>query len=69
MFDFATNKLKARWRDYTESMSEEDKKSFFKLPDWSPIQLLDEEELAAKEARKKQLYAQSPLGKLNKEES
>jgi len=39
------------------------------LPEWSPIQVLDEEALAAKEAREKELYARSALGKLSKEES
>ena len=67
--DFATIKLKARLRDYTESTSEEKNKSWLKLPDWSPIQMLDEEALAAKQAREKQLYAQRALGKLGKEES
>lgn len=42
---------------------------WFKLPDWSPIKVLDEEELAAKQAREDKLFAQRALGKLNKEES
>ncbi|GMN50277.1 hypothetical protein TIFTF001_019440 [Ficus carica] len=63
--DFAANKLKASFRD----ISEEEKKNWFKLPDWSPIQVLDEEALAKKEAREKQLYAERVLSKLNKEES
>ncbi|PON36049.1 Mitochondrial inner membrane translocase subunit [Parasponia andersonii] len=66
--DYATIKLKVGLRDWTESTSEENK-SWLKLPDWSPIQVLDEEALAAKQAREKQLYAQRTLGKLNKEES
>ncbi|KAI6674418.1 hypothetical protein NL676_002324 [Syzygium grande] len=40
-----------------------------KLPEWSPIQILDEEQLAAKKAREQQLYSQTTLGKLNKEDS
>ncbi|EXB99104.1 hypothetical protein L484_007012 [Morus notabilis] len=63
--DFVINKLKASFRD----ISEEEKKNWFKLPDWSPIQVLDEEAQAKKEAREKQLYAERVLGKLNKEKS
>ena len=44
------------------------KGDWLKLPEWSPIQILDDEALAAKQAGEKQLYAQR-LGKLNKEES
>ncbi|KAK3405920.1 hypothetical protein EUGRSUZ_K02137 [Eucalyptus grandis] len=40
-----------------------------KLPEWSPIQILDEEQLAAKKAREQKLYSQTTLGKLNKEDS
>lgn len=69
--DYATNELKVSLRDYTEATSEEKNKSWswLKLPDWSPIKVLDEEALAKKQAREKQLYAQRALGKLNKEES
>ncbi|WCJ37996.1 Mitochondrial import inner membrane translocase subunit Tim17/Tim22/Tim23 family protein [Euphorbia peplus] len=62
--DFATIKLRPMIRSLKEK-----KVDWTKLPEWSPIQVLDEEALAAKEERKKQLYAQTTLGKLNKEES
>ncbi|MQL95773.1 hypothetical protein Taro_028427 [Colocasia esculenta] len=42
----------------------------WRLPEWSPIQVLDEEALAAKRAREQQLNAQrTRLRELNKEES
>ena len=66
--DFSYQKVRASLREYTESMTEEKSESFFKLPDWSPIQVLDDEQLAAKEAREKKLYAQR-FGDLNKKES
>ncbi|CAA6667912.1 unnamed protein product [Spirodela intermedia] len=40
----------------------------WRLPEWSPIKVLDEEALAAKRAREQKLYAQRTLGELNKEE-
>lgn len=43
--------------------------SWLTLPEWSPIQMLDEEALAAKRAREQQLYAQRAFSELNKEES
>ncbi|KAL5997166.1 hypothetical protein ACLOJK_008094 [Asimina triloba] len=52
-----------------ESSKQGSKTSGWKLPEWSPIQVLDEEALAAKQAREKQLYEQRVLGKLSKEES
>ncbi|CAA7404731.1 unnamed protein product [Spirodela intermedia] len=42
--------------------------SSWRLPEWSPIKVLDEEALAAKRAREQKLYAQRTLGELNKEE-
>ncbi|KAI4365759.1 hypothetical protein MLD38_021718 [Melastoma candidum] len=42
---------------------------WFKLPEWSPIKVLNEEELAAKQAREEKLFTQRGLAKLNKEES
>ncbi|CAK7349389.1 unnamed protein product [Dovyalis caffra] len=69
--DFATIRLRATLSSFKESIfrDKEKKAGWLKLPEWSPIQVLDEEALAAKEAREKQLYGQSALGKLSKEES
>ncbi|KAL5562145.1 hypothetical protein UlMin_031892 [Ulmus minor] len=67
--DFATIKLKAGLRDYKESISGKKDGNLLKLPEWFPIQVLDEEALAAKQAREKQLNEQMALGNLNKGES
>ncbi|KAL9397747.1 hypothetical protein Peur_012000 [Populus x canadensis] len=69
--DFATIKLRPALSSFKESIFKEKEKKpgWLKLPEWSPIQVLDEEALAAKEAREKELYAQRALGKLSKEES
>jgi hypothetical protein len=69
--DFATIKLRPALSNFKESIFKENEKKtgWLKLPEWSPIQVLDEEALAAKEAREKELYARSALGKLSKEES
>lgn len=69
--DFATIKLRPALSNFKESIFKEKEKKpgWLKLPEWSPIQVLDEEALAAKEAREKELYARSALGKLSKEES
>lgn len=66
--DYATIKLKPVLQSYIEPIFGE-KGSGLKWPEWSPIQVLDEEAIAAKQAREKQLYAQRVLGKVNKEES
>lgn len=65
--DYATLKLKPAFRSYKESIFGESS-SWMKLPEWSPIQVLDEEALAAKQAREQQLYAQRALGQLNKKD-
>ncbi|XP_038896923.1 uncharacterized protein LOC120085132 [Benincasa hispida] len=65
--DYATLKLKPVLRSYKESIFEESS-SWMKLPEWSPIKVLDEEALAAKQAREQQLYAQRALGQLNKKD-
>ncbi|XP_010242661.1 PREDICTED: uncharacterized protein LOC104586955 isoform X1 [Nelumbo nucifera] len=69
--DYVTMQLKPVMQNYRESIfgSNEKTTDWFKLPEWSPIQVLDEEALAAKHAREQQLYAQRTLGNLNKEES
>ena len=65
--DYATLKLKPVFRSYKETILEESN-SWMKLPEWSPIQVLDEEALAAKQAREQQLYAQRVLGQVNKKD-
>ncbi|CAI0414886.1 unnamed protein product, partial [Linum tenue] len=70
--DFATIKLRPKLKSLKESIfgSEENKDGGWKLPEWFPIQVLDEEALAKKEAREKQLHAQrAALAKLTKGES
>ena len=72
--DYATIKLRPVWKRYKESMlgsNDGSKKNdgWLKLPDWSPIKVLDEEALAAKQAREKQLNAHRGLGNFTKEES
>uniref|UniRef100_A0A1D1XM72 Molybdenum cofactor sulfurase n=2 Tax=Anthurium amnicola TaxID=1678845 RepID=A0A1D1XM72_9ARAE len=59
-FDYAALQLKPLVKNMNSS---------WRLPEWSPIQVLDEEALAAKHAREEQLYAQRTLRDLNKEES
>lgn len=60
--DFAALKLRPKLRNFSESMFDKNSGSL-KLPEWSPIQILDEEALAAKRAREEKLYAQSTLSK------
>jgi hypothetical protein len=72
--DFATLRLSPLVRSYSESIfgnnGSSQKGDWLKLPEWSPIRVLDEEAVAAKQAREQQLYAQRvELGKLSKEES
>ncbi|KAL5862091.1 hypothetical protein ACOSQ3_003377 [Xanthoceras sorbifolium] len=64
--DYATLRLKPALWNIKESQKKGD---WLKLPEWSPIQVLDDEALAAKQAREEQLYNRQRLGKLNKEES
>lgn len=40
-----------------------------KLPEWSPIQILDEEAIAKKKAQEQKLLAERSFGRLNKEET
>ncbi|PKI64243.1 uncharacterized protein LOC116187539 [Punica granatum] len=70
-FDYATMKLKPMLEGFGESVfgQDENGQSQFKLPEWSPIQVLDEDALAAKKAREEKLYSQRVLGKMSKEES
>lgn len=40
-----------------------------KLPEWSPIQILDEEAIAKKKAQEQKIFAERSFGRLNKEET
>ncbi|CAL5017508.1 unnamed protein product [Urochloa decumbens] len=66
VMDYAALKLAPEWRAWKEQLSE--KKDWFTLPEWSPIQVLDEEALAKKKAREEKLFAQRALGKLDNED-
>ncbi|PIA25761.1 hypothetical protein AQUCO_10800033v1 [Aquilegia coerulea] len=64
--DFATLQLSSHLDKYRESMvggnvKSEQKTGWLRLPEWSPIQVLDEEALAAKRAREEQLYGQRTI--------
>ncbi|XP_074268496.1 uncharacterized protein LOC141591902 [Silene latifolia] len=61
--DYATLKLQPLAKSYYDSLFASD----LKLPEWSPIQILDEEALAAKRAREEQLRAQRAITISNKE--
>ncbi|XP_010527254.1 PREDICTED: uncharacterized protein LOC104804623 [Tarenaya hassleriana] len=61
-FDYAT----MRSKPLLQSLSNFDS---LKLPEWSPIQILDEEALAKKKAREQKLFGERTVGRLNKEES
>ncbi|CAD5324083.1 unnamed protein product [Arabidopsis thaliana] len=59
-FDYATLKGKPILESYRNMES-------FKLPEWSPIKVLDEEALAKKKAHEEKIFPERVLGKLNKE--
>lgn len=61
--DFAAPKL----RSYLQSLQHDD--SWLKLPEWSPIQVLNEEALAAKREREQQMLARRTALELKKEEA
>lgn len=65
--DYAAIKLRPVFNDMYESMAGEKKNSWFRWPEWLPIQVLNEEALAAKQAREEQLRAR--IRDLTKEES
>ncbi|KAF5464118.1 hypothetical protein F2P56_014225 [Juglans regia] len=68
--DFATYRLNPLLKSYSEGNRENSQKGgWLKWPEWSPIQVLDEEAIAAKQAREQEPYSQRALGKLSKEES
>lgn len=61
--DFAILKLKHVLRDCTKTIYQDSENSqkngnWFRLPKWFPIQVLDDEALAAKRAREEQFLAQ-----------
>lgn len=66
--DYSALKLSPQWHGWKEHLSI-DTKDWLTLPEWSPIQVLDEEALAKKREREEILFAQRALGKLNKDES
>ncbi|KAH7683070.1 hypothetical protein IHE45_05G160200 [Dioscorea alata] len=66
--DYATIRLKPHFNKFVDTIRQS-ANSDWTLPKWSPIQVLDEEALAAKRAREEQLHSQRVLGKLNKEKS
>ncbi|ONK58332.1 uncharacterized protein A4U43_C09F11120 [Asparagus officinalis] len=69
-FDFTTLELRPYLRNIQNSVQEMSlDPSSWSLPEWSPIQILDEEALAAKRAREQQLYEQRRFGTMNKEKS
>ena len=65
--DYAAMKLSPQWHDWKEHLFV-DTKDWFTVPEWSPIQVLDEEALAKKREREELLFAQQALGKVSKEE-
>lgn len=73
--DYATIRPRPVLKSYKESMLGSNDGSqmnagWLKMPDWSPIKVLDEEALAAKQAREQKMHAQRvALGNLSKEES
>lgn len=60
--DYAALKLKP-----VVSRFIEEKDSWFKLPEWSPIRVLDDEAVAAKRAREQEIYRN--VHNLNEEKS
>jgi len=64
--DYAALKLGPEWHALKEHLS--GKKDWFTLPEWSPLQVLDEEALSKKKAREEK-FAQRALGKLDKEDT
>ncbi|CAL9092467.1 unnamed protein product [Musa acuminata var. zebrina] len=67
--DFTTRQLRPRFQNFKNTLTRiKNGNSSWSFPEWSPIQVLDEEALAAKRAREQQLYAKRTFGKLNKEE-
>ncbi|RWV94657.1 hypothetical protein GW17_00042784, partial [Ensete ventricosum] len=67
--DFTTIQLRPHFQSFKNTLTRiKNGNSSWSFPEWSPIQVLDEEALAAKRAREQQLYARRTFGKLNKKE-
>nr|XP_009403604.1 PREDICTED: uncharacterized protein LOC103987123 [Musa acuminata subsp. malaccensis] len=67
--DFTTIQLRPRFQSFKNTLTRiKNGNSSWSFPEWSPIQVLDEEALAAKRAREQQLYGKRTFDKLNKEE-
>jgi len=73
--DFTFLKLKNALRDHTKTIYQDienskESGSWFKLPEWFPVQVLDEEALAAKRAQEEQFLQQrARIRSLKEEES
>ncbi|XP_074591384.1 uncharacterized protein LOC141847275 [Curcuma longa] len=68
--DFTKIQLRPYFQSFITSLSNiRDGKSNWSLPEWSPIQVLDDEAVAAKRAREEQIFAQRRPGGVRKEES
>ena len=73
--DYAILKAKDYLRDHTKIIPQDDENlqkngNWFRLPEWFPIQVLDEEALAAKRAQEEQFLAQrARIRSLREEES
>ena len=69
--DYAALKLSPQWRDWKDHLLVHTK-DWFIVPEWSPIQVLDEEALAKKREREEMVFGQRErvraLSKLTKEE-
>ncbi|CAK9182041.1 unnamed protein product [Ilex paraguariensis] len=70
--DFATLKLKPKLKSFQESVlgnsgGSQKNGGGLRLPEWSPIQVLDEEALAAKRAREQQLNAHRNVNLIKEE--
>ncbi|CAN7048896.1 hypothetical protein IGI04_026245 [Brassica rapa subsp. trilocularis] len=59
---YAGHKAKAMLENYRN-------KDSIKLPEWFPIQILDDEALAKKKAQEQKIFADRSFGRLNKEET
>ncbi|CAH9093905.1 unnamed protein product [Cuscuta europaea] len=67
--DFATLKLKPILRRFYNSAIDS-KDSWLRVPEWSPIKVLDEDALAVKRAREQEIYKRvHSISNLNKEKS
>ncbi|CAA7045826.1 unnamed protein product [Microthlaspi erraticum] len=61
-YDYASLRAKPMLESFRDMDS-------IKLPEWSPIQILDEEAIAKKKAQEQKIFAERSFGRLNKEET